>query len=171
MHGEHSDCAFARPRAKTTRSSGYSLHIFPWCRSPPGAPSSKTYATMRMKTNHTNVLGGRAVWKAFAAAGWLSIVILSLLPGTERPHTGAPGIYEHFLAYLLVAICAGMGLALKGRLAAMLFLGLTAAILEVAQIHIPGRTADFAGFASALSGAAAALLVLAVMDRLPQGNS
>jgi VanZ family protein len=77
---------------------------------------------------------------------WLSlliIVVLSLVPGDARPHTGASGKFEHFIAYL------GAGLFIAGRYQ-LLFLRLifwagTAAlsfILEFFQQFVPGRGPD-----------------------------
>ena len=40
---------------------------------------------------------------SFRAAGYAAILligVLSLIPGTLRPETGAPGQFEHFVAYL-----------------------------------------------------------------------
>src|SRR5687768_12817774 len=40
-------------------------------------------------------------------AGWLlvaGIILLSVLPGPDRPHSGAPGHFEHVVAYLLASI-------------------------------------------------------------------
>jgi hypothetical protein len=31
--------------------------------------------------------------------GVLAIIVLSLVPGAYRPHTGLPGVAEHFIAY------------------------------------------------------------------------
>lgn len=36
-----------------------------------------------------------ALWSCVAA-----IIVLSLVPGNARPHTGAPGKIAHFIAYL-----------------------------------------------------------------------
>jgi VanZ family protein len=74
---------------------------------------------------------------------WLSllvIVILSLLPGDARPHTGAPGKFEHFIAYF------GAGLFIAARYQALtarlIFWAGTASlscILEFLQQFVPGR--------------------------------
>ena len=48
----------------------------------------------------------------FRIAGWLAvaaIVVLSLLPGQDRPHSGAPGELEHLFAYLVAAVVLGIG--------------------------------------------------------------
>jgi hypothetical protein len=51
------------------------------------------------------------VWLLLAYFGVFLIVILSLVPGTLRPHTGASGSMEHLAAYTLVATAFGFALA------------------------------------------------------------
>jgi VanZ family protein len=93
-------------------------------------------------------------------AGWVVIIILSLVPASRRPHSGMSGSYEHFMAYAAVAFCLGIGLVPRWTwrklLAAMV---LTAACLELAQLAIPGRNAAVAGFLAGAFGAAAGLAV------------
>ena len=50
------------------------------------------------------------LWIVAACTGGLLIAILSLVPGYLRPHIGAPGSVEHFIAYLLVAGAFAKGL-------------------------------------------------------------
>lgn len=94
------------------------------------------------------------VWWTFGGiAGWVLIVILTLLPGQDRPHTGYGGISEHVLAYALVAFCLAAGSA--GTRQAILCLSallLTSVAGELAQTQIPGRTAEIAGVVSAFAG-------------------
>ena len=49
------------------------------------------------------------VWLLLAYFGVFLIVILSLVPGTLRPHTGASGSMEHLAAYTLVATAFSFG--------------------------------------------------------------
>lgn len=96
----------------------------------------------------------RHFWVILAAAGCVLIAILSLVPGYLRPHTGAPGGVEHFLAYMMVAGAFAMGLrsdrALIAIVAAMM---LAAGLFELLQMEIPGRSPGFAGFLSSSLGA------------------
>ena len=49
---------------------------------------------------------------SFRAAGYAAILligVLSLIPGTLRPETGAPGQFEHFVAYLGAAALLALG--------------------------------------------------------------
>ena len=36
-----------------------------------------------------------------AACSWLTLAVLSLVSGSERPHTGMSGNIEHMMAYFL----------------------------------------------------------------------
>ena len=86
-------------------------------------------------------------------AGYLMIVVLSLLPAHTRPHTGVGGEYEHWIAYALVGGAFGAGYsAPRARLFAGLALTASAAILELLQTFIPGRTPELAGFLASSLG-------------------
>jgi len=89
------------------------------------------------------------------------LVVLSWLPGSEMVRTGAGGHLEHATAYFLTAIIMG----LANREAPPLFvqsllLVVLAAILEVGQLFVPGRTAAFLDFAASSTGAAIGGLVI-----------
>ncbi len=86
--------------------------------------------------------------------GYVMIVILSLLPAQTRPHTGVGGEYEHWIAYALVggAFAAGY-FATRAWLFAGLALTASAAVLELLQNFIPGRTPELAGFLASSLGA------------------
>ena len=79
--------------------------------------------------------------KAAAALCVLVIIIVSLLPETERVPTGLPdGKLEHFLAYSVTGLL--LGLAMSGRKApilAALNLALLACLLEFLQQWSAGR--------------------------------
>ena len=82
------------------------------------------------------------------------LVILSLVPGSMRPHTGAPGKLEHIVAYMLTAGLLSYGYG-KNRNPAViaLCLSIVSAAAEIAQIYIPDRHADFFDFAASSTGA------------------
>lgn len=88
------------------------------------------------------------------SAGYVMIVVLSLLPAQTRPHTGVGGEYEHWIAYALVggAFAAGY-LATRPRVFAGLALTASSAILELLQNFIPGRTPELTGFLASSLGA------------------
>ena len=86
--------------------------------------------------------------------GYVMIVVLSVLPAETRPHTGAGGEYEHWMAYALVGAAFAVGYsATRAWLFAGLALTASAAILELLQNLIPGRTPELAGFLASSLGA------------------
>jgi len=93
------------------------------------------------------------LWLPLAYFGVFLIVVLSLVPGTLRPHTGAGGSMEHLAAYTLVATAFGFGLA-NTRQAFVYGIGLTAVagLLEELQHFSPGRTPNIEGFLASSSG-------------------
>lgn len=96
-----------------------------------------------------------------AVGGWCAIILLSILPGSVRPHTGAGGISEHFLAYAAVAFLGGLMLnSTTQKLWIGSVLTLTAAILEIVQTYIPGRNSEWQGFLSGALGTWSAITVL-----------
>jgi VanZ family protein len=93
-------------------------------------------------------------------SGWLAIIViivLSVVPGNERPHTGASGHSEHFSAYLITATL--LAFAYPHHTATIaLGLPLLSGLLEIAQIFIPGRHAGFDDFVASSLGAGAGLV-------------
>jgi len=97
------------------------------------------------------------------------IVVLSLIPGWARPQNvlGLPGEYEHLLAYMLTA--GTLGLAYRKatiRILLLTLLVVCAALLEIAQIWVPGRTSQLIDFGASSIGASGGLLTAAVIDLL-----
>ncbi|MDO9441727.1 MAG: hypothetical protein Q7T73_12635 [Beijerinckiaceae bacterium] len=86
-----------------------------------------------------------------ALIGWLSLV-----PGAMRPHALSSGYAEHFIAYALVSLClcAGAGTRIRS-VWAILLLSVMSAVLEIAQIGIPGRSAEALGTLASTAGAIA----------------
>ena len=110
-------------------------------------------------------LAHNRLWTATGCAGWLAIMVLSLVPGSSRPHSGASGLHEHFAAYALVGAAFGAGLLrLKQRVLVAAGLTLTAAALEILQAYVPERNAEFAGFISGAAGALAGIAAMAVVS-------
>lgn len=90
--------------------------------------------------------------------GWLAvatIAVLSLVPGTVRPHTGASGYIEHIIAYTITAALLSIGY--RGHLSAPVIVGALSAyagVLEICQIYIPGRFAGVIDWIVGTFGAA-----------------
>jgi hypothetical protein len=78
--------------------------------------------------------------RAAAFFGVLAIIILSLLPGIDRPHTGLPGKAEHFIAYCATATAFALGFwSRASRIMIALGLTLLAGSMEIMQLWVPGR--------------------------------
>lgn len=72
--------------------------------------------------------------------GVLAIIVLSLVPGTYRPHTGLPGVAEHFITYCSTAFAFALGFrSSASRVVIALVLTLLAGSMEVLQLWVPGR--------------------------------
>jgi VanZ family protein len=87
---------------------------------------------------------------AFRIAGMLAVIgigILSLVPGTARPHMLGTGGLEHLTAYFIAATLLGIGFLdpRTSRSDSTTVLGISflltgyGGILEVAQLFVPGR--------------------------------
>ncbi|WP_246155012.1 VanZ family protein [Methylobacterium oryzihabitans] len=102
-----------------------------------------------------------------SVAAVVLICVLSLVPGNERPHTGAPGQVEHFIAYALTGAVLTVRLRSR-RTAIMLGLVVLAAVCETGQIWVPGRTAQVVDFLASSAGAVTGtLLAGAALVRWP----
>ncbi len=78
--------------------------------------------------------------RAAGFCGVLGIIILSLVPGVDRPHTGLPGEVEHFIAYCLTASALALGFRpLVFRVVLAIGLSLLAGSMEIFQYWVPGR--------------------------------
>ena len=87
----------------------------------------------------------RVVARVVAWIGLLAIVVLSVVPATERPMTGSGSTVEHFAMFALVAGAFALGYELALiRLAvlALLFCG----GIELLQIPLPTRHARLGDF-------------------------
>ena len=72
------------------------------------------------------------------------LVLLSVVPGAYRPHTGAPGDLEHLLAYGLTAAALALGWRSPSQVMGIILgLFVLACGLEGAQLFVPGRGADW----------------------------
>jgi hypothetical protein len=99
------------------------------------------------------------------------IIVLSLVPGPYRPHTGASGNLEHFLAYALTALALAWGWRSPAQWVGIIItLFLLASGLELAQSLVPGRsghwmTAFVSGFGS-ITGALLGVIGLWALNRV-----
>src|SRR5258706_10701060 len=109
--------------------------------------------------NH-NLIGRVATWLCVAL-----VVVLSLVPGQDRPHSGLVGHGEHFIAYAGTGVIAM--LSYRRPLWTIVELSLLSSMLEVLQNFVPGRgpaviDAVFSTAGAAVGTGMAALLAFAV---------
>lgn len=108
-------------------------------------------------------------------SGWAMVAligILSLVPGTLRPHTGLPNQWEHFGAYFVtastLALSSSRDLAAAQRVG--LGLGIYAGLLEIAQLWVPGRSSSLIDFAAGFLGSVTGCLFTILICSLWAGN-
>jgi VanZ family protein len=96
---------------------------------------------------------------------WVTLGMLSLVPGRDRPHTGMSGNFEHMLAYFLAAFATRLVLRQIESRWQLLTFSTCAAVFEICQIWIPGRSAGMDNWAASSVGA---LLGIAAARTLTQ---
>jgi hypothetical protein len=83
----------------------------------------------------------------------VGIIAISLVPGSARPQTGAPGQGEHVIAYLLTAFLFGVRGEARSDLAKLgLVFVAGAGVLEIAQLWVPGRNSQPGDFIASSVG-------------------
>ena len=110
------------------------------------------------------------LFSLFRVIGWICVVailVLSLVPGNERPYTGPTVQFDHVIAYCGTAGLLGLGYpTTKVRFEIFAMLAVLAAVLEVAQLWVPGRHSQFIEFAMSCGGACLGMSVVAFVDRI-----
>jgi VanZ family protein len=95
----------------------------------------------------------RIVARVGGYLGLVAIAVLSLVPGSSRPHTGWGGTIDHVVAYAFVSAAFALGYtSLRARLSAVGLLMIGAATLEALQHLVPGRTPAINGFVASVVG-------------------
>jgi VanZ family protein len=75
----------------------------------------------------------------------LIITVLSLVPGTQRPHTGMNGQFEHAAAYAATGIFMMLGyVRLRARSVGYVCVVFLSFIFEWLQVYVPGRSSNIA---------------------------
>jgi VanZ family protein len=94
---------------------------------------------------------------------WLciaAIVVLSLVPGSARPHTEAPGPLEHIMAYGPTGFLLALSYhSFRARLLFLVGLSVLSGLFEIAQIWIPGRNSEVIDMLASITGLSAGMLV------------
>ncbi len=90
----------------------------------------------------------------------LVIVVLSLVPGSARPHTMYPGQVEHFMAYAGTGFVSGFAYrALRERLSVWIGLAIASGLLEIMQQFVPGRSPSVFDALASTSGLTVGLIL------------
>jgi VanZ family protein len=104
--------------------------------------------------------------RAMGLACVVVLIVLSILPGNGRPHTGSPGQLEHAVAYFGTAAFLALGFRkTTDRVTTILLLIGLAAMLEVIQLVIPGRNSQLIDWLASSFGAGAGMLAVVLMER------
>jgi VanZ family protein len=86
--------------------------------------------------------------KTIRVAAWVfiaAIVVLSLVPPSLRPETGAPHSVERFTVYAATGFVFGLGYKHRHDLLTILLVIFSGSI-EIAQLFVPGRHARLSDF-------------------------
>lgn len=114
---------------------------------------------------------GAARWQPYilrvvAIASLVLIIVLSWVPGEDRPHTGVSNLLEHFAAYALSAGANLIAFVPARRLGMVLaWMIALAAVAEIGQNFIPGREARVIDFGAGSAGAVAAGIAFTLARR------
>src|SRR5262245_10012606 len=101
----------------------------------------------------------RTALRYFFTAGAIAVIVLSLLPGRDMPSLGVSDKIEHVIAYAVLGLAGG--LAFPTRRSTILLLALLPTLgiaLEIAQLAVPGRSAEVADALADSIGTAITLL-------------
>jgi VanZ like family len=92
--------------------------------------------------------------------GLIVIGILSAVPGELRPHVFAVPQLEHFVAYFAAGLLLALGFWDRRSVFLLcLAVPIYAAVLEIAQLFIPGRSSEFIDFLASSAGAWAGIVL------------
>ncbi|WP_407153959.1 VanZ family protein [Bradyrhizobium sp. STM 3557] len=94
----------------------------------------------------------------------LTIIVLSVVPGDVRPHILGNDYAEHFTAYFIAGGLFAIGYQ-RSILSSGTLLAMSAGLLELAQLWIPGRIAGAVDVAAGAIGAWLDLLIIAIVKR------
>ena len=100
---------------------------------------------------------------------WLLLLFLTSLPGKDLPDVKISDKIEHLLAFWILAILLKLTLVLQDKykklkehssIFTLVIIGIYAALDELHQLFIPGRSCDILDWMSDVSGALIAVLVI-----------
>jgi VanZ family protein len=107
------------------------------------------------------ILGISRILAAVCVGG---IIVLSLLPGSYRPHTGASKLAEHFIAYAGTAfIFSILFNGVRQQWVVFAVLASMSCAMDLLQRYVPGRTPAILDVVASTAGVAAGLIVGAIV--------
>src|SRR6266516_6512866 len=106
----------------------------------------------------------------YVGLGALMVIgILSEVPGELRPHVFAVPQLEHFMAYFAAGLLLALGFwSRRNVLLLSLALPVYAAVLEITQLIVPGRSSVFIDFLASLAGAGAGIVLAWLLCSAPR---
>ena len=100
------------------------------------------------------------LFRYLGLGGLIVIGMLSEIPGELRPHVFAVPQLEHFVAYFAAGLLLAVGFwSRRNVLLLCLAVPMYAAVLEIAQLFIPGRSSEFIDFFASSAGAWAGIIL------------
>jgi hypothetical protein len=134
--------------------------------------AAREVAVLRVGEGRIPVMKLATVARIGLALALPTIVVLSVIPGSLRPHLLGNDASEHFVAYFVAGTLSALAYQRPMRLLSIgILLPICAGAMEFAQIWIPGRTPSAGDIAiSTLGGWTAQLLVIFVR-RFRSGQS
>ncbi len=102
----------------------------------------------------------KEVLRFAAVSSWTGIAVLSLVPGRDRPHTGASGNVEHVMAYVLAAAVTRLAFPHVQSRWQIIAFSAASAVFEICQIWIPGRSAGIDNWLASSSGAVVGVVLV-----------
>jgi VanZ family protein len=122
-----------------------------------------------MPTAESPISAGSQSPKTVRIAAWAlasAIVILSLVPPTLRPESGAFHSLEHFTIFAATGFAFGLGYKRRHHLLAILLVVFSSAI-EIAQLFVPGRHARLGDFIIDTLAACIGLVMASLLSSAP----
>ncbi len=100
---------------------------------------------------------------------WLILFIATTLPGKDLPKTGIGDKTEHFTAYGILSVLLSLSMMFQDKyflikkhfaLAALTVISVYAALDELHQLFIPGRSCDILDWSADFIGASIGILIV-----------
>ena len=103
---------------------------------------------------------------------WLILLTATSLPGKDLPNLGVSDKIEHFTAYFILAVLLNISLLIQNKFkllkakasqAVLLIIAVYAALDELHQLFIPGRSCDILDWTADMAAAIAGVLIVIIL--------